>query len=372
MRKDGAGIMNVETLIYAYLAICLSMIIFNIVCIFVFRHRDKKLMKRSESFVEMVEEQIEAEEVDEKHQKKLSRKLTKVNHLMAFEEMLDRIYEKDPEAVRNYLENLTPVFVYLTQEYIKKNKLKAAYFTYLIRKYGILKGQSISIVIRTMLVLVQDESLYCRENALQALYAIGDADSVIEALKILDNKSLSHYSKMLTDGLMRFSGDPEDLDLRLWREYPTFSTEMKLVILNYFRFSGRGLYHEQFLRLMTEPGQNDEIVFSCIRYFGRHVYEPALPFLYEYADFGDGKWEYSAISAFALAAYPNPKTIALLKDLLCNRNWYVRYNAAESLERIGLSYDELIDVFEGRDRYAAEMLRYRFDKKRIREEAVTI
>lgn len=363
----------VQSLIYIYLSVCVAMIIFNVVCIYVFHRRDKKLMKRSESFIEMVEEQIEAGEVDEKHRKQLTCKLTKINNLMAFEETLDRIYEDKPDAIRAYIEALTPVFVYLTVEYTKKNKLKAAYFTYLIRKYGILRGQSISIVIRTMLTLVKDESLYCRENALQALYAIGDADSILEALKILDNNSLHHYSKMLTDGLLRFSGDYEKLDLRLWREYPKFSTGMKLVILNYFRFSGRALYHEQFLRLMTEPGQNDEIVFSCIRYFGRHAYEPALPFLYEYARVGDGKWEYAAISASALATYPNLKTIALLKDLLCNRNWYVRYNAAESLERIGLSYDELIDVFEGRDRYAAEMLRYRFDKKRIREgEAVPV
>jgi hypothetical protein len=62
-----------------------------------------------------------------------------------------------------------------------------------------------------------------------------------------------------------------------------------------------------------------------------------------------------------------------LKDLLCDRNWYVRYNASDSLERLGVKYEEMIDVFEGGDRYASEMLRYRFDRKKLKEkEAVTV
>ena len=67
------------------------------------------------------------------------------------------------------------------------------------------------------------------------------------------------------------------------------------------------------------------------------------------------------------------QTEEFLKDLLCDRNWYVRYNAADSLERLGVKYEEMIDVFEGGDRYASEMLRYRFDRKKLKEkEAVSV
>jgi hypothetical protein len=59
-----------------------------------------------------------------------------------------------------------------------------------------------------------------------------------------------------------------------------------------------------------------------------------------------------------------------LKELLCDRNWYVRYNAANSLERLGVRYEEMIDIFEGRDRYAAEMLRYHLDRKKLKETEV--
>ena len=50
--------MNVETLIFAYLAICVSMILFNIACIFVFEAKDRQLQKRSRKMEHAVEEQF--------------------------------------------------------------------------------------------------------------------------------------------------------------------------------------------------------------------------------------------------------------------------------------------------------------------------
>lgn len=64
--------------------------------------------------------------------------------------------------------------------------------------------------------------------------------------------------------------------------------------------------------------------------------------------------EYAAISATSIAAYPSEETENLLKKKLSSRNWYVRYNSAESLSKLGLDYTQLIDVFKGNDRYAGE------------------
>ena len=60
----------------------------------------------------------------------------------------------------------------------------------------------------------------------------------------------------------------------------------------------------------------------------------------------------------------------VLKGALSSRNWYVRYNAAQSLGALGLDYTDLIDIFEGDDRYAEEMLRYRFDQNKLKEKGV--
>ena len=74
--------MKAEVLIYAYLAVCAAMIGFNIVCIFVFRAKDKRLAHYSKRFIGIVRQRIEDGNVTEEHCKYLSRKLKKTNNLM--------------------------------------------------------------------------------------------------------------------------------------------------------------------------------------------------------------------------------------------------------------------------------------------------
>ena len=57
----------------------------------------------------------------------------------------------------------------------------------------------------------------------------------------------------------------------------------------------------------------------------------------------------------------------MLKKKLSSRNWYVRYNAAQALDMLGMEYADLIDVVQGEDRYASEIMRYHFDRKKLNE-----
>ena len=358
--------MKVETLIYAYLAVCVSMILFNIVCIFIFRKKDKNIKKRSIDFIDIIEAQLDQQTVDEKHKNFLRKKLKKINHMMAFDETLEKLYAERPDDIKKYIADISSVFVFLTFKYNEKNHIQAAYFPYIIKKYHVFKGSGIPIVLDSLMELVKEENMYCRENALQALYSIGDADSVIKALKILDKTGSFHHGKMIADGLLCFSGSVDELSRQLWENFDAFSVAPKQAVLDYFRFSSRD-HCEKMLQIMTDGGENQELRFSAIRYFAKYYYEPALAHLYSLATDDALVWEYRAIVASALGNYPAEQTEMLLKEFLCDPNWYVRYNAADSLERLGVQYEEMIDIFEGRDRYAAEMLRYRFDRKKLKE-----
>ena len=358
--------MKVEILIYAYLAICAAMILFNIACIFVFRKKDKNVQKHSIDFTKSVEEQLACGTVDEAHKQFLCKKLKKVHHMMAFDETLEALYAARPNEVQDYVAALSPVFVYLTQKYRNKNRVQAAYFPYIIKKYKVFHGAAVDAVTEAMLELVKEPNLYCRENALQALYAIGDVDSVVEALRLLDRHERFHHTKMLTDGLLSFAGDRAALDKRLWQLFEVVSLSLQQAFLDYFRFSSDA-HKEAMLHIMTNEQEHRELRFSAIRYFAKYRYEPAFEPLCAFARGTSPVWEYKAITATALGNYPSPTTEALLKDLLCDKNWYVRYNASDSLERLGVTYEDMIDVFEGGNRYASEMLRYRFDRKKLTE-----
>lgn len=81
---------------------------------------------------------------------------------------------------------------------------------------------------------------------------------------------------------------------------------------------------------------------------------------------GDGaNVDLAIVSAAVLDRYPGKDTVAALKRALCHRNWYVRYNAASSLVRLGASQAELQDVFEGNDAFARDILQYMLEEKEM-------
>ena len=365
--------MNVEVLIYAYLAVCLAMICFNIVCIFIFYLRDKRLKSYSRRFVKIVSKAIENGDVTEEHCKYLSGKLKKINNLMAFDKTLEELYEQNPGRTKDYLKQISSVFVSLISEYKEKKENNATYFSYIIKKYGIFQGQPVDSVMYTLLKLVHSKSLYVKENALQAIYSIGDVEYTIKALWILDESKSCYHSKMISDGLLNFTGDKKQLSERLWENFDRFSNKMKRIIVDYFRFSSAD-YRERIFGLLKSKQIDDEVAYSCIRYFGKYPYEPVYPILMDLAaETDEEKWVYTAITALALASYPGDRTVAVLKRLLQSTNWHIRFNASQSLMNLGLSYTDMIDVFEGHDRYAGEILRYRLDQQKMKEkEAVGV
>ena len=365
--------MKAEVLIYAYLAVCAAMIGFNIACIFAFRVKDKRLDYYSRRFIKIVQQVIEDRTVTEEHCKFLSQKLKKINKLMAFDKTLEELYAQNPEQTKDYIRQLSSVFTYLTLEYREKSEIQAAYFPYIIKKYKIFQGQPIGIVMDILLELVHSPSLYVRENALQAIYSIGSPECTMNALWILNESTYYHHPKMITDGLLNFSGDTKRLGNQLWEHFDRFSNRMQRVIVDYFRFSSPD-HQERILELLTSQCVDDEIAYSCIRYLGKYAYPPAYPVLVGIVEkYQHDQWIYTAITASALVNYPGDRTVAILKELLHSPNWHVRSNASQSLLALGLYYTDMIDVFEGRDRYASEIMRYRLDQKNMKEkEAVGI
>lgn len=370
-RERHAEQMNIETMIFAYLAICVSMILFNIVCIFTLERNDRKLERKSYGFEERVKEQFAGtaagKHADEGHGKYLARKLKNLSNLMAFDETLERLSRENPEDMSKYLSEILPVFIDLTVVYRKKNELKAAYLLYIIQKYGIVRNKSNRMLGDCLLYYVKKTNLYCRENALKVLYTTGDAVCVMQALKILDESTVYHSPKLLTDGLLSFEGNHEEMIKCIWESFADYSVDMKVSLLNYIRFQS-GKHCRHILMLLEDKTQDQEVHFACIRYFGKYPFREAYPLLLDYVEREqEHPWQYAAIAALALASYPGRETEEALKRRLHSSNWYVRMNASRSLEMLDLNYLDLIDIFEGDDRYAGEILRYQLDRRQVME-----
>ena len=83
-------------------------------------------------------------------------------------------------------------------------------------------------------------------------------------------------------------------------------------------------------------------------------------------------WEYQAIASSALKSYPGDVTFRILVKNLSSSNWHIRQNSAISLEKLGYTYHDLISVFDGNDRYAREIMRYRLDRRTAESEAMKV
>lgn len=359
--------MSVEVMIYIYLFVCSCMIAFNIVTAFVLKERDKKTARVSEDFKFEVMMRLEmiknGEPCDLEHKKYLGRKLRRIGNMAAFDKMLENAYVSEPEAVKEYLSQLDGVFIALCRHYSGKDTIEAAYFPYIIKKYRLIAFKVLPSITETMLSLLDEPSIYCRENAMQALYTTGDSECVLKALKKIDRSDLFYHGKLISDGLLNFSGSNKVLIDKIIAQFDGFSDEMKVNLLNFIRFASPDYCNFAYSVLEKEK-KNDEIRYCAIRYLGKYRCDKAYEMLCEFSRNKEAdKWQYSAIASTALAIYPCEKTTEILKENLHSRNWYIRFNSAKSLERLGITYTELADILDGGDRYAAEILRYNIQKE---------
>ncbi len=368
--------MKVEILIYIYIAICVSLMVFNSVYMIVVRRIASKIESNTQDYGTKIRIELDGlskgNGVSDEHKKLLYKELKHPAELTAFDKGLEELYNSDKAVVVEYICQIYPVFMYLTTEYHKKNEITAAYLPYIISKYGVLNYKELSFISDFMYELLRSKNVYCRENALRAIYSMGNVDNAVKALFILDKSGQFHHSKLVSEGLLSFKGEKSKLAERLWKEFDNFTIDMQTNILNFIRFAGIRNDDEMYQILIDEK-RNCELRYSAIRYFDKFYCDKAKPILQKFARNDEGyPWEYQAIASTALKSYPCEETAEILKTNLSNSNWYVRYNSAESCEALGYSYTDLINVFDGNDRYAREMLRYRFDHKAAKEEAVTV
>ncbi|MGI6254932.1 MAG: HEAT repeat domain-containing protein [Acutalibacter sp.] len=364
--------MGVEVMIYIYGAVCLSMIVFNTAYNLAMRSSEPRLEKQEAKLRARVTEELAAvrrgEPVSAAHMDYLARALSRVNNLLAFDRVLTPLFANQVSSTnRSYLDQLQPMVLRLAMAYRERENTQAACFTYFLSHYTQRRDMPIDSLQDILVDYVRKDSLYCRVNALDALYTFGSADHVVQAVVLQDDGKVFVHDKLLTEGLLTFHGDHRELIGKLLSVLDRLSPRTQLAVLNYIRFCTAG-YEREMFAIMQDESRDKELRLSAIRYFGRYEYAPALePLLAFASDKSLDKWEYTTVSVSSLARYPGDRVIEVLKGALHSSNWYVRSAAAQSLEARGVGYGDLLDVVSSGDRYAREMILYRLESHRLKE-----
>lgn len=368
-----------EVFIYGYGAVCLSMIVFNIIYNIMLRKKEPETTMKARSIKQALVKKYETacSEEDTKQWeitkvrvflKEQALELDKSDDLLTLSEAVSLLDDEDLKAVsEGFIKGLQPLLPSLAENYLKKDKMQMAYFAVFLQKFR-RRSKYDDVLLDCLLKYAAQKNMYCRINALDALYAFGNAKYVEKAVEIQDGMDAFLHEKVLTEGLLSFSGNHEELIKAFIGRFEEFTVKTKHAILNYIRFKSGG-YKEFMYQILIDEKEDRELRLSAIRYFGRYPWNRARSMLINFAMDKDRlRWEYAAVAAAALKDYEGEDVISALKSALYSSNWYVRYNAAVSLEASGLSYSKLIDVMAGNDRYAREMMEYRLEERRLTEE----
>lgn len=352
---------DIETVIYSYLFICVALLVYNIVYIFRSTGRNKRQEKTQKSWEQQIRQQLDrlsrGEEVTLDHQNRILSKLRRIQHLFAYGTSLDLIAQEEPILTELYMQANLGTIQTLASDYVKKDSMDRAYFAYLIAQHRPCDGQEFRPLMEILLSFMEDATVYCKENVFKALYALGNCQAVENALQIFNDRNWFHHQKLLSDGLLTFSGDRDELAARLWSHYGQWNEELMLSIIQFITGFSEN-YREPFFPILQREETDIEIRLAILRYYRRHHYEPVHSLLITYLwDEKEGD-NLKIVSAFVLSRYPGEGTVAALKHALSHHNWYVRYNAASSLVELDVPAAELEDVFAGNDQYAKEILIY--------------
>ncbi len=356
---------QIEYLIYLYIFVCVCLMVFNTGFLLVRKSRKRTLEQRSEQLKKELRKQF-GKEMSESYLNRLIKRLKKHRWLMAFDRAVSELNEESPEEMAVCLEQMKRIFHALAKHYRKAPDMEQAYYAFIVAKYCRGWGRRAEDMMQIMVGLTCSKSPYVRENALRALYSLGDPYAVIYSMILLNENHIFHHQKLLVDGMNSFTGSHELLVRGLWERFDRFAPELQVVIVDYMRYQAMD-YRSGIAELLLNPKTDREVRLATLRYFRNRPYEPIRTTLYRYVqNVTIESWEEGALAATALGAFSDRETIRVLRNALTSQYWYLRFNSIEALQRIGIDEELEAEIVGGDDRYARELTQYKQAVHRMR------
>ncbi|MBM6775804.1 hypothetical protein H6A33_01555 [Collinsella tanakaei] len=375
--------MSVQVFIGFYALISIMMIVFNILFLQWENLRNWQLARQKVYMSHELRDEI-ARNLDfptPEHRKLLCRRLKRLSGMESFDLTMEQLYIDSPSASEHYLAGIDTVFEELVPYFSRRDLLRRAYFAAIIRRWYRCRPAAPSII-ETLYEDIRTDALFTRQNAFEAVVQIGRPNDIVYAVSVLDEADIAHSTRLVSETLLMYPGDADELADSLLAAFSNFSLTMQICIVNYLRLSDasragqEGAPEDRFRfikNIMDDEDVDIDLRLACARYFMHNPWNPALATLLKFARMdNEAEWEYSAVAALVLASYPCVKTTQVLKRCVKSPIYYVRFNAAQSLYRLGLSLEtDLADIVNGPDRYARDMLLYRWEMERRRQERMS-
>ncbi len=245
----------------------------------------------------------------------------------------------------------------------KADAVEKGYFAYLVSTVdftGFTRDEKLPYG-SCMLKLLDAPTVYCRENALRALYNLGDASWVTTAVETLSEDARLHNEKLLSDGMNTFRGDKKELAVALMNAFERLDDHSQAAVITFFTVAGffdwNKYFEERFHQGECSLDQRCDILRLLIKDKNEETKETLLSTLLTYSH--SDQWQMAAVAANGLAGYPgDDKVLDALCTGITSPHWDVRMNCALSLVKLDQTGARIESIQNGSDRYAADAMNF--------------
>jgi len=351
---------RIYVIVGAFMITCIALMVFNFVIIRRSQGRNEPSSRRVKKWRTLLHKHIvlnagkESDSIS--HEKYLLRKLPNTENFVVYYLVLQEIQNEYPEEYKAYTEDKYVTFQKLSLKYAQKTGIARAFFADFICNFPRIAGDTPEQLVNILITYIDDSSIHCRTNVLRALCSIGHVQGVINTIQVINEKSLFMHNKLLTNELLNFRGNRDELAEHLWRECYQWNVDTNVSVVQYITAFSNA-YVKSFMPTLQDSSVNPEIRIAIIRYYARYRFDPARTVLIKFID-NPTDINLSIVSASALALYPSQDTFATLRRSLSSANWHVRFNSASTLARLGGKV-YLADILSTEtDRYAKDIVTY--------------
>lgn len=345
-------------LIIIYILICLLIILYTVFYALSLRSQSKLQSDLTADFSKSLGE-LPLDDLSNKKWKTLIKRVASdgrnINRLYCYDAAL-QTYTKDEKWAKIYFSQMVDSYLRLADYYQNHSIQERVYFVQHISQYArFIPNRQL---FKRLIAFMNRKNVSERESVLQALYAYGDINLIKEAFQLITSKNKFHHSKLIADGLLKVAIPNDELANLLWQDFSSYPESIQIGIIKYIQGVSDN-YKEPFFNYLKNGEGSLDVRLNMLRYFHNHPYEPLYPLLLSLLNGTNGDVvQYRVVAAFTLAAYPSEQTVEELKHALKDCEWYVRVNASKSLVALNVPVQQLIEILNGDDRYAREMLAY--------------
>lgn len=377
--------MGAQLLIYASIYLCACTVVFDLLFL-CYIYLDRVLQPRRLAWLQgALAQQLAlvqtSQPPDIALQKKLRHRLKNPLWLSTFIDMLDSLPQQQTDVMASYL-NQSLAILHTVSGYMRRASVEyQAQAAYLI--YRMQLGRSAAArtaeqraklheIAEDMVSYVVAPSVFLRENAFKAVISTGDLGALRHAFHLFCLQPELVNQRLIANDLLEYPGHFRKLEDIFIQDFPEYPPALQVAVLNYTRLKSSPAQVETYLpailALLENQKTNGEVRLAAIRVFRKFPYPAAQPVLIHLLQ-STAAHNFAAVAATALQSYPGPETEAALIKGLSSRDWYVRYNCADSLLMLGIDYEKAIR--ESSDPFARDMLIFRSEVTLLKNQEVS-